>query len=264
MRGPRGPWFSKPWRRWSGRRLRPTSCWGNPDGIKSRLLVTHDRRTDVVSRHPLEGAASWSTGGEGGPGGVERGTFVVARNPDPESKLPYLLSLPVSGGLLLKARDSWPRSARVYCHPLETGWPEGPEIIERVPTSVCRRRGPAVDLVLDRPRLGRSQCLHRGPGTARHLLAGTEDGPCRQPRCPGPPQASSCRHHHPGGHPGALSVPLRPAPVETGRAALSAGDHADRDRGGERKTLEDFVTCLSKRHAGLPDAASGGSASRRD
>jgi hypothetical protein len=52
------------------------------------------RPTAVVSRHPLEGAASWSTGGKGDNGVVERGTFVVARNPDPVSKLPHLLSLP--------------------------------------------------------------------------------------------------------------------------------------------------------------------------
>jgi hypothetical protein len=32
--------------------------------------------------------------------------FVVARNPDPESKLPYLVLLPLGGGLVLKARES--------------------------------------------------------------------------------------------------------------------------------------------------------------
>src|SRR6266545_3392458 len=48
----------------------------------------------------------------------ERSTFVVARNPDPHSTLPYLLRIPLEGGIALKAREPWPRSARVYCHPL--------------------------------------------------------------------------------------------------------------------------------------------------
>lgn len=31
--------------------------------------------------------------------------FVVARNPDPDSRLPYLVLLPIDGGLILKVRD---------------------------------------------------------------------------------------------------------------------------------------------------------------
>jgi hypothetical protein len=46
--------------------------------------------------------------------------FVVARNPDTDSSLPYVLRLPVGGsGLALKAAEPWPVSTRVYCHPLE-------------------------------------------------------------------------------------------------------------------------------------------------
>ncbi len=84
------------------------------------------------------------------------GRFVVARNPDPGSSLPYLLRLPVEGGLVLKAREAWPRSSRVYCHPAEE-WPEGAEVLEEVPVRLCRRRGSAIDLVLDRPRNNRAQ-----------------------------------------------------------------------------------------------------------
>lgn len=83
--------------------------------------------------------------------------FTIALNPQEDSKLPYLLRLPIEGGLVLKARDTWPRSARIYCHLFEEGWPEDAEIVEESPVSVCRRRGPAIDLVLDRPRLSRSQ-----------------------------------------------------------------------------------------------------------
>ena len=39
-------------------------------------------------------------------------SFVVARNPEAGSRLPYLLRLPLAGGpLVLKARESWPRTA---------------------------------------------------------------------------------------------------------------------------------------------------------
>jgi hypothetical protein len=83
--------------------------------------------------------------------------FVVARNPDPESSLPYLLRVPVDGGpVLLKAKDSWPRTAKVYCHEFDE-WPPEAEILDEVPTRVCERRGRAIDLVLDRGREHRSQ-----------------------------------------------------------------------------------------------------------
>lgn len=83
--------------------------------------------------------------------------FVVARNPDAASTLPYLLRVPVAGPpLLLKARDVWPRTAKVYCHVLDT-WPDDPDVVEEVAVRSCERRGRAVDLVLDRSRLNRSQ-----------------------------------------------------------------------------------------------------------
>ena len=48
-------------------------------------------------------------------------------------------------------------TARVYCHRFEGPWPAAAEIVEDVPVSLCHRRGAAIDLVLDRPRLARSQ-----------------------------------------------------------------------------------------------------------
>ena len=48
--------------------------------------------------------------------------FEVAANPDPDSTLPFLIRLPLpTGELVLKARDSWPRTAKVYCHRAEDG-----------------------------------------------------------------------------------------------------------------------------------------------
>jgi len=85
--------------------------------------------------------------------------FEVATNPDCDSTLPFLIRLPLATGeLVLKARDSWPRTAKVYCHRAES-WPDRPQIIERVPIRSCQRRGVAIDLVLDRPRENRSQLV---------------------------------------------------------------------------------------------------------
>jgi hypothetical protein len=86
-------------------------------------------------------------------------TFTVASNPDPQSKLPFLIKLPLaSGELVLKAGASWPRTAKVYCHRSD-GWPDDPQILEQVPVRACVRRGQAIDLVLERARENRSQIV---------------------------------------------------------------------------------------------------------
>ena len=64
--------------------------------------------------------------------------FVIARNPDAASSLPFLVRLPVgSRPIVLKVKDTWPRTAKVFCHPA-TEWPdpEDLEIVERVPIEV--------------------------------------------------------------------------------------------------------------------------------
>src|SRR3954466_6857612 len=82
--------------------------------------------------------------------------FRIARNPDADSTLPYLLWVPVGAtALVLKAKDTWPRTAKVYCHRGE--WPAAPAIVEETPVRSCVRRGVAIDLVLDRYRENRSQ-----------------------------------------------------------------------------------------------------------
>ena len=83
----------------------------------------------------------------------------MAKNPDPASKLPYLIALPLgSSRLLLKAADTWPRTAKVYCHRADA-WPEDPEVLEEIPVRSCVKRGQAIDLVLDRSRENRSQVI---------------------------------------------------------------------------------------------------------
>lgn len=86
--------------------------------------------------------------------------FLIARNPDPDSTLPFLLRLPVDpAGLVLRARDSWPRTAKVYCHRAGDSWSEDLEIVQEVEVKSCTRRGVAIDLVLDRGKENRSQFI---------------------------------------------------------------------------------------------------------
>jgi hypothetical protein len=92
-------------------------------------------------------------------GGLVRRELLIARNPEAGSSLPFLLSVPVPGGeLLLKARETWPRTSKVYCHRLDV-WPDDAEVVERVPVRSCVKRGPAIDLVVDRARENRSQLV---------------------------------------------------------------------------------------------------------
>lgn len=82
--------------------------------------------------------------------------FVIARNPEEGTSLPYLVRIPLGvDGIVLKVREMWPRTSKVYCH--RASWPEDPEILEQVPTTSCTKRGAAIDLVLDRGRENRSQ-----------------------------------------------------------------------------------------------------------
>lgn len=177
--------------------------------------------------------------------------FVVARNPDAASKLPYLLHIPLDDGLMLKAKDTWPRSARVYCYPMESDWPDDAEVLEEVPVVSCRRRGAAVDLVLDRPRLFRSQFVFTEARGRPAIFWQTQ---------------AAARRANPGGRvprghaTEELSVeidtreryPYRFSgrPVRVSRVAVPAGDYAARVGDQlvatvERKTLEDFMTSLS-------------------
>lgn len=83
--------------------------------------------------------------------------FLIARNPEEGSTLPYLLRLPLGPeGIVLKSKETWPRTGKVYCH-RAVGWPREPDVVERVPVRSCVRRGAAIDLVLDRGRENRSQ-----------------------------------------------------------------------------------------------------------
>ena len=83
--------------------------------------------------------------------------LLIARNPEPGSTLPYLIRIPLGpDGIVVKARETWPRTSKVYCH-RATEWPDDAEIVERLPVRSVGRRGASIDLVLTRGRENRSQ-----------------------------------------------------------------------------------------------------------
>jgi len=195
--------------------------------------------------------------------------FRVARNPDAESRLPYLIWLPIEGGLVLKARETWPRASRVFCSQDATGWDRAAEQLEDVPVLLCRRRGAAIDLVLDRPSLSRSQFVFTQARGRPAIWWQTQK--TAQAANPGAriPRGRSA---------GVLTIAIdtrekygwkfadRELVIE--RRALPAGDYAAIMGGAvvaaiERKTLENLATSLSdgslafqlQRLAELPRAA---------
>jgi hypothetical protein len=182
--------------------------------------------------------------------------FLIARNPDTASTLPYLLHLPLGDGLVLKARDTWPRTSRIYCHRAEAEWPTDPEIVEDVPVIECRRRGISVDLVLDRARESRSQLVFTTlPGGREGIFWQTRKvvGTARPgARIPGRRVADlgarltivvDTRERYPWR--------FSKQQVDTERAALSAGDYAVRGPDGailaavERKAIDDLAASLN-------------------
>ncbi|MEU8248076.1 hypothetical protein [Nonomuraea sp. NPDC048916] len=44
--------------------------------------------------------------------------LIIIRNPDPDSRLPYLIRLPLSDGLFLRAGGTWPREKAIFCFPV--------------------------------------------------------------------------------------------------------------------------------------------------
>lgn len=179
--------------------------------------------------------------------------FVVARNPEPDSKLPYLLRIPLGDGIILKAREAWPRTSKVYCHRVDD-WPVDAEIVERVATRSCVRRGSAIDLVLDRSRENRSQLVFtrvRGGRPAIFWQTARTNKQARPgvnvPRARGSGVAELeilVDSHERYGY------SFKDQQVVTRRAALSAGDYGVMLDGAllatvERKSFGDLVSSLT-------------------
>jgi hypothetical protein len=177
--------------------------------------------------------------------------FVIARNPEPDSSLPYLIRLPLpTGAVVLKVRDVWPRTAKVYCHrALE--WPAEPDIIERVAVRLCEQRGAAIDLVLDRSRESRSQFVFT-KARGRDMIFWQSARTARQAR----PNVSLPTARA-AGHQLDITVDTHERypwtfahqQATTRRRALEAGDYAVESNGVvvaavERKSLADLVSTI--------------------
>ena len=178
--------------------------------------------------------------------------FTVARNPDPLSKLPFLIRLPLpTGALVLKAGDRWPRTAKVYCH-REVTWPDDAEIVEEVPVRSCVRRGQAIDLVLDRGRENRSQVIFttirgregifwQSPKTTRTSRPAVRVPVRRASGLGEVTIAVDTREHYP--------YRFARQRSRTYRRALPAGDYGVEHDGGivaavERKSIQDLAKSL--------------------
>jgi hypothetical protein len=130
--------------------------------------------------------------------------------------------------LILKARDTWPRSARIYCHPYEAHWPDDAEVVEETPVSSCRRRGPVIHLVLNRPRLARSQFVFAETRGRPAIFWQTQKAAkaanpgARIPRARAIPEGFTILIDHRERYPYRFTG----RDVEIERVALSAGDYA--------------------------------------
>ena len=86
--------------------------------------------------------------------------LLIAANPDPDSRLGYLLRVPLGEGIILRTAGTWPRAKALFCYPVPAGeWPSEPEIVERIPLRSCVRRGAAIDIVAARSQENRSQLV---------------------------------------------------------------------------------------------------------
>ena len=178
--------------------------------------------------------------------------FLIASNPEPGSSLPYLVRLPLGpAGIVLKVRDTWPRTAKVYAHRAE-GWPDDAAIVERVPVRSCTRRGAAIDLVLDRHRENRSQFVFtRARGREMIFWQSARTAKQARPNVSLPTARAAGQvleivvdsHER-------YAWDFANQQATTRRAALPAGDYAVELDGRpvaavERKSLVDFVSTLT-------------------
>ena len=177
--------------------------------------------------------------------------LLIARNPEPDSTLPFLVRIPLGpSGIVVKAKQSWPREKKIYCHRAE-GWPPDAEIVEQWPVRSCTRRGPAIDLVLARARENRSQFV-MAQARGREMIFWQSPRTAKQAR-------PAVRIPTARAHGQVLDIVVDTAEkypytfsgqqASTTRRRLPAGDYAVQLDGEvvavvERKTLEDLVSSL--------------------
>jgi len=152
----------------------------------------------------------------------------------------------------LKARETWPRASRVYCHATAPVDVATLEVLERIAVPSCERRGPVVELLLDRAKNCRAQFVFTQVRGRPSIFWQT---------------AKAIANARPGLHvPQRKSRTIERIVIDTRerygygvkrfgvaleRAALRAGDYAAFVDGGvvatavvERKTMDDFCGSL--------------------
>lgn len=100
--------------------------------------------------------------------------LLIAANPDENSRLPFLLRVPLtSGDLVFRTSGTWPRTKALYCYPVGLEeWPADAMIVEHMPLRSCQRRGAAIDLIVDRSRENQLPAgVHPGARAGCGLLA---------------------------------------------------------------------------------------------
>lgn len=180
--------------------------------------------------------------------------LLIADNPDPDSKLAYLLRVPLGEGIVLRTAGTWPRTKALYCYPVPADeWPEDPTIVERVPLRSCVRRGAAIDLVAARSRENRSQLVYtsargreavfwQSPRTRKQARPSVS---LPTARAAGVAELEIVVDAHER-----YAYRFAAQQVRTGRGALSCGDYGVVVDGTlvaavERKSLPDLVSSLT-------------------
>lgn len=180
--------------------------------------------------------------------------LLIARNPDPGSRLPYLLRVPLGGGLVFRTAGTWPRTNALYCYPVGLEeWPDDPDLVERVAVRACVRRGAAIDLVLDRARENRSQLVFttargreavfwQSPRTRRQARPDVRTPTARAAGLPELTVIADARERY--------GYRFAGKPVTLVRRALPCGDYGVAVDGRlvaavERKSLADLVSSLT-------------------
>lgn len=176
--------------------------------------------------------------------------LLIAANPNTESRLPYLIRVPLGGGLVFATSDVWPRTKALYCHRLDLAdWPDGAALVDRIELRSCSRRGGAIDVVADRSRENRSQLVHtmargrevvfwQSPRTRKQSRPGVRTPTARAAGLPDLDIVVDAHERY--------GYNFAGKPVTTSRAALSCGDYGLLVNGRlvaavERKSLSDLA-----------------------
>jgi hypothetical protein len=193
--------------------------------------------------------------------------LVVARNPDPDSSLAFLLHVPLGDGLVFRTSGTWPDTKALYCYPVPLSeWPMDPDVVERLALRSCRRRGAAIDLVADRARRSRSQIVFttaRGRDAVFWQSPRTRRTARPQVRTPtaragGQPELQVIVDAHER-----YAWRFNRSGVSTTTRELPAGDYGVEVRGQlvaavERKSVEDLSTSVTNGRLGYQLAALAG------